>query len=96
MDEDYYLCFKKTKYAEKHDFLNKIGNNRHTKKTNEEYDLFHIPTVKNIIGLLEDIYRSIFHLGKIKFLDKLTELKIYYNGIYKDIDNIYHLCDICL
>lgn len=56
--------FKKTKYSEKHNLLNRRGNNRHIKKINEEYDLFRIPTVKNIIGLLEDIHRSIFHLDK--------------------------------
>ena len=34
LNEDYYLCFKKTK------LLNRRGNNHHIKKINEEYDYF--------------------------------------------------------
>ena len=70
LDEEYYLCFKKIKNSEKQNLLIRRGNNRHIKKRNEEYDLFRIPTVKNIIGLLEQIHRSIFHLGKKNFLIK--------------------------
>lgn len=58
--------------------------------------MYTIPTGNNIINLIENIHISIIHQGKNKFLDKINALKIFYHGLYKDMDLIMNLCDVCI
>ena len=83
LDYNYYLCFNKTKEEFKNALNSRRKNNRHIKKNkiNQEYEQFIIPTVKNVINLIEKIHYSILHNGKNKMFKKIKELKIYYHGI---------------
>ena len=71
-------------------------DNRHNKKDISESELFRIPTVSNVIKLIENIHKAILHFGKNKAIQKINELKIYYNGINNDIIKIYNLCSVCI
>ena len=54
-----------------------------------ETELFRIPTVKNLLTIIEAIYKSILYQGKDKALDKFKELKISYKGINNDFKQYY-------
>ena len=93
INNDLLLCFKYKVHYEK-------GNNhlidRHKMKKEDEYELRIIPTVNNIIALLEKLYIEINHQCYLKLKSKIDDLKIYYKGIYKDMSNISHLCEVCI
>ena len=96
LDDNYYLCYKHTNNDSKETLSERRGNNRHIRKIEGEYELYKIPTVKNVIKIIDDIHTSLIHLGKNKILDKIKELKIFYHWIYYDIENIINLCHICI
>ena len=56
------------------------------KKIEGEYEL----------KIIDNINISLLHLDKNKILDKIKELKIFYHGIYYDIENIINICHICI
>ena len=53
LDKEYYLCFKHFKDENKLDLRNWRNDNSHLKKLVNEYELFRIPTVNNVIDLIE-------------------------------------------
>ena len=65
------------------------------KKIDSEWELLRISTVINI-NLIEEIHKSSLHQGKLKALDKIKELKIYYKGNNNNIEEIYYLHPVCL
>ena len=46
--------------------------------------------------LIEQIHLDIIHQGKDKMKDIIEQLKIFNLGINFDIEQITHLCDICI
>lgn len=94
LNSEYQLCFLHIKKEQKINLNNRRSNNRHKKKLLEEVDLYTIPTVNNVIELLE---KYIFQLCIRVFKNEglLEEYKIFYNGINYDINEIQNLCAIC-
>ena len=82
------------KEEKKSDLNIRRNNNNHLKKKQNETEYYRIPTVNNVLKLLDDIHRSICHQGENKMIDKINELKIYYKGIISDIKEIKSMCDV--
>ena len=95
LNSDYKLCFLHTKKEKKEQINSRRSNNRHKKKYQDEIELYTIPTVKNVIQVLEKIHASIMHQGFLKMKDKIDEIKIFYHGINQDILEFPNLCEIC-
>ena len=55
-----------------------------------ECELYKIPTEINVLLLIEAIHSNILHQGLQKANDKISEMKIYYKGIYNDLNEIKH------
>ena len=95
LNSDFLLRFK---YKNKYEKGKSKTIDRHKLKKTEEYELRLIPTVNNVIGLLDNLHKEVNHQAYIKLKLKIDELKIYNKGIYKDIKKIKisDLCDVCI
>ena len=58
LDKDYYLCFLHFKEDKKFDLKKRRHNNFHIKKNENECEILRIPTVNNIINLIEVIHKA--------------------------------------
>ena len=96
LDTDFYLCYLHTKTESRDELRERRDNNNHLKKNINEFELYRIPTVSNIIKLLYNIHCSILHQGENKMMNKINELKIYYKGISSDIKGINDICEVCI
>ena len=78
LDSDYYLCYLHTKEEEKFNLKQRMDNNNHLKKKSNEIEFYRIPTVKNVLNLLDNIHRNILHQGE-NYLIKSKNLKFIIN-----------------
>ena len=65
LDSDFHLCFLHMNKEKTVELKERRGDNYHLKKINE-YILYRIPTVNNVIKTIEDIHKAIMHQGRQK------------------------------
>lgn len=95
LDEKYYLSYLHTKEECKEKRNNLRGNNRCLKKNLNVRGPHRIITANNVVDLVYNIHKNSLHQGKIKIMLAMKNLKIFYYGIYEDLENIRHIYPIC-